>query len=110
MSAVGGGDRRALADLIERRIGYHPGIITREPYDTGTFNTAKRNPGASTGNLLINGRSAVHAGSGGTLSSIDVCETPSSRGCKSVMYTNIAKSVDAAQTATTVTVNGHPLS
>ncbi len=109
MSGVGGGDRQALADLIERRIGYHPGVITREPYDTGTFNTAKRNPGASPGNMLINGLSAVHAGSGGTLSSIDVCETPSGKGCKSVMYTNIAKSADSAQTATTVKVNGHPV-
>jgi hypothetical protein len=75
----------------------------------GTNITAKRNPGASPGNMLINGRSSVHAGSGGTLSSIDVCETPSGHGCKSVMYTNIAKSVDSAQTATTVKVNGHPV-
>ncbi|WP_428634289.1 PAAR-like domain-containing protein, partial [Sedimenticola sp.] len=109
MSGVGGGDRQALADLIERRIGYHPGVITHEPYDTGTFNTAKRNPGASPGNRLINGRSAVHKGSGGTVSSPDICETPSGKGCKSVMYTNIAKSVDSAQTATTVKVNGHPV-
>ncbi len=109
MSAVSGADRQALANLIERRIGYHPGVITHEPYDTGTFNTAKRNPGASPGNMLINGRSSVHAGSGGTVTSPDICETPSGHGCKSVMYTNVAKSADAAQTATTVKVNGHPV-
>jgi len=91
MSAVGSADCKALADLVERRLQYVRGLITQELLDTGTLNQANR-PNVSLGNLLINGRSAVHAGSGGTLSTIDVCETPSGHGCKTVVYTNIAKS------------------
>ncbi|MCU7843220.1 MAG: DUF4150 domain-containing protein [Candidatus Thiodiazotropha sp. (ex Monitilora ramsayi)] len=96
-----------MAALIERRIGFVPGLITKEAQDTGSLNQSKRASG-SPGNLLINGRSSVHAGSGGTLSTIDVCNTPSGKGCKTVVYTNVAKSSDAAQTAGTVTVNGNP--
>lgn len=107
MSAVGGGQRQALADLIERRLQYVPGLITQEPLDTGTLNQANR-PNASPGNLLINGRSAVHLDSGGTLSTIDICETPSGHGCKTRVYTNIAKSSDAARTACLTKVNGNP--
>ena len=57
--------------------------------------------------VLFNGRSAVHAASQGILKTKDVCLTGKKR--KPVTYTNIAKSTDAAQTAHSVFVNGHPL-
>ena len=58
------------------------------------------------GNVVINGLTAVHAGSGGTVTSPDVCKTPGK--CRSATYTNVARSSDAAQTAGSVLVNGHP--
>ena len=42
------------------------------------------------------------------LNTIDVCETPSGKGCKTVVYGNVAQSADAAKTAGTVFINGHP--
>ncbi len=58
------------------------------------------------GNVVINGRTAVHADSGGTVSSPDVCKTPGK--CRPRAYRNVAKSADAAQTAGTVFINGQP--
>ena len=58
------------------------------------------------GNVVINGRTSVHAGSGGVLTTTDVCKTP--RKCRPQTYTNIAKSSDSANTASTVIVNGNP--
>ena len=58
------------------------------------------------GNVVINGRTAVHAGSGGVLQTVDVCKTP--RKCRGVAYTNIAVSSDSAKTAGTVIINGNP--
>ncbi len=58
------------------------------------------------GNVVINGRTSVHAGSGGTVQTKDVCKTP--RKCKPRTYTNIAVSADSAKTASTVIVNGNP--
>jgi hypothetical protein len=58
------------------------------------------------GNVTINGRTAVHAGSGGIVRSPDVCKTP--RKCRPRTYNNIARSSDAAKTASTVSVNGNP--
>ena len=60
-------------------------------------------------NVLINGRTAVHAGSGGTLTTIDVCRTKIGKKIVNIAYTNIARSSDAAQTAATVFINGHPV-
>lgn len=60
-------------------------------------------------NVLINGRTAVHAGSGGTLTTIDVCRTRIGKKIVNIAYTNIARSSDAAQTAATVFINGHPV-
>lgn len=56
-------------------------------------------------NVFINDRSAVHAGSNGTLKTDDVCYTGNAK--IPVLYCNIAKSVDAAKTAKTVFINGH---
>lgn len=60
------------------------------------------------GNVVINGRTAVHASSGGVLTTPDVCKHPCD-GCCTAVYTNVAKSSAAAGTASTVLVNGKPL-
>lgn len=61
------------------------------------------------GNVLINGRTAVHAGSDGTLATVDVCWTRVGKNTVPIPYTNIARSADAAKTAATVFINGHPV-
>ena len=63
--------------------------------------------GGGGGNVVINGRTAVHAGSGGVLTTTDVCKAGSK--CRAVAFTNTARSEDAAGTAATVFVNGHPV-
>ncbi|MFA5700644.1 MAG: DUF4150 domain-containing protein [Desulfuromonas sp.] len=60
------------------------------------------------GNVLINGRTAVHAGSGGTLTTVDVCRTTIGPVVVPIPYTNIAKSTDADKTAASVIINGNP--
>ncbi|MFV2061781.1 MAG: DUF4150 domain-containing protein, partial [Gammaproteobacteria bacterium] len=57
-------------------------------------------------NVTVNGLTAVHAGSNGILTTTDVCLTPPF--CPPIPFTNIAKSTDAAMTATSVTINGNP--
>jgi len=57
--------------------------------------------------VIINGRTAVHKESGGTLTTQDVCLTTDSK--IPVTYNNIAKSADADNGATTVFVNGNPI-
>ncbi|WP_429884328.1 PAAR-like domain-containing protein [Geoalkalibacter halelectricus] len=61
------------------------------------------------GNVLINGRTAVHAGSGGVLTTVDVCRTKIGKKIVNIAYTNVARSSDAAGTAATVFINGHPV-
>lgn len=58
------------------------------------------------GNVVINGRTSVHAGSGGVLQTVDVCKTP--RRCRPQTYTNVAVSSNSAKTAGSVIVNGNP--
>jgi len=60
----------------------------------------------SDGKVLINGKTAVHKNSGGTLTTQDVCLD---RNHNQVTFTNIAKSSDAANTAQTVFINGNPV-
>lgn len=57
--------------------------------------------------VLINGRSAVHKGSKGTLTTQDPCYTGPNR--QVVVYQNIAKSEDAENGASRILVNGHPM-
>jgi uncharacterized Zn-binding protein involved in type VI secretion len=61
------------------------------------------------GNVLINGRTAVHAGSEGTLVTVDVCLTKIGKPVVPIPYTNVARSADAAKTASTVFINGNPV-
>jgi len=58
-------------------------------------------------NVVINGLTAVHAGSNGTLVTSDTCLVPPY--CIPYPFTNIAKSADSAMTATSVTINGNPV-
>ena len=60
-------------------------------------------------NVLINGRSAVHAGSQGTLNTVDVCLTPSGNSVVPIPYPNVARSADADKTAGSVYVNGNAM-
>jgi hypothetical protein len=60
-------------------------------------------------NVLINGRTAVHAGSQGTLVTVDVCLTKIGKKTVPISYTNVARSADAAKTASTVFINGNPV-
>jgi hypothetical protein len=57
------------------------------------------------GNVVINGLTAVHAGSGGVLNTVDVCKVPNK--CRANTFNNVALSSDAAQTAGSVIVNGN---
>ncbi len=60
------------------------------------------------GNVLVNGRTAVHAGSGGVLTTVDVCLTKIGKSTVPIPYTNIARSSDADKTAGSILINGHP--
>jgi len=59
-------------------------------------------------NVLINGRTAVHAGSGGTLVTVDVCNTKVGKHTVPIPYTNVAQSTDSSKTASSVLINGNP--
>ncbi|RUO33734.1 DUF4150 domain-containing protein [Aliidiomarina soli] len=60
-------------------------------------------------NVLINGRTAVHAGSGGILNTVDVCLTKVGPAVVPIPYANIAQSEDASATAGSVFIDGHPV-
>jgi len=59
-------------------------------------------------NVLINGRSAVHAGSNGKLMTVDVCLTQVGNSVVPIPYPNVAQSSDADKTASSVLINGEP--
>lgn len=63
----------------------------------------------SKGNVLINGRTAVHAGSKGVLTTVDVCLTQIGTSVVPIPYTNVAESKDADKTTSTVFINGNPV-
>jgi len=58
------------------------------------------------GVVLINGRSAVHGGSGGLLITQDVCLTGPQK--REVTYHNVAQSTTATDTARQTFIQGHP--
>jgi hypothetical protein len=62
----------------------------------------------SKGNILINGCTSVHAGSKGTLTTVDVCLTKIGTATVPIPYNNVAKSSDADKTASSVIINGNP--
>jgi len=59
-------------------------------------------------NVLINKRTAVHAGSKGVLTTVDICLTKTGSSVVPIPYTNIAESKEATGTASTVFINGEP--
>lgn len=59
-------------------------------------------------NVLINGRTAVHADSKGVLNTVDVCLTQFGNAVVPIPYPNVAQSKDADQTAASVLINGKP--
>ena len=105
MSAIGGSDRRNMADAIEQMLDYTPGTITKENLEEGSLNQGNQVQAGT--NVLINKRSAVHAGSSGTLLTPDVCNTPQGDSCPPVMYMNVARSADSDKTASSVKINGN---
>jgi len=64
---------------------------------------------AKKGNVLINGRTAVHAGSQGVLTTVDVCLTKIGKSVVPIPYTNIALSAVSFKTAGSVLINGNPV-
>ncbi|TCS41303.1 DUF4150 domain-containing protein [Reinekea marinisedimentorum] len=59
-------------------------------------------------NVFINGLTAVHAGSGGVLTTIDVCKTKIGKHTVPIPYSNVAKSSDSSKTVSSVVINGNP--
>lgn len=59
--------------------------------------------------VVINGRTAVHAKSKGTVMTIDVCLTKVGKHVVPIPYPNVAQSKDADKTASTVFINGEPV-
>ncbi|MGM0677548.1 MAG: PAAR-like domain-containing protein, partial [Pseudomonadota bacterium] len=108
VNALNSGEREAVAQAIERHLGMEAGSVHRQPLATQE-DKPTREMAAAGGNIAINGRSAVHAGSQGLLTSIDVCLTRIGKSCKPIPYTNVANSRDATGTAGSVFVNGHPV-
>jgi len=83
---------------------------TEEDQQDGTAGGPDRstgNPAGGGGNVLINGRTAVHAGSGGSVTSPDPCKAGGK--CRTAVFTNTARSSMASGTAGSVFVNGHPI-
>lgn len=108
MGGVSGTERQRLADFIEREIGYIPGVITKELLKDGSLKKASQSVSGAGQNISINRRTAVHAGSAGLLTTMDVCNTPSGDSCPPRLYGNVARSGDSARTATSVFINGNP--
>ena len=102
----GSGGREATASMNGRREAARaPG--RRGAWGTAPGDTPARRKSAMGGNVLINGRTAVHAGSGGVVTSPDVCKAGGK--CRANAFTNRAHSGDASGTAGTVLVNGNPV-
>jgi hypothetical protein len=60
--------------------------------------------------VLVNGRTVVHATSGGVSSAFpDVCQTPTPGGPVPIPYPNIAMSADTADGSETFTADGNPV-
>ncbi len=99
-------DYDALLSLVEHHLGWQAGSTETLEKDheaeAPTVSTVSGN------NVLINGKTAVHKGSGGTLQTIDVCWTKIGTSVVPIPYSNIAKSKDAASTASSVKINGNP--
>ncbi len=99
-------DYEAFLALVEQHIGWQAG--TTEQLEKDVEAQAPTVTTVSGNNVLINGRTAVHEDSGGVLQTIDVCLTTVGNSVVPIPYCNVAKSSDAASTASSVQVNGNP--
>ncbi|GAA0820386.1 hypothetical protein GCM10009111_25740 [Colwellia asteriadis] len=99
-------DYATFLTLVEAHIGWEAG--TTEPLEKDVEAEAPTVATVSGTNVLINGRTAVHADSGGVLQTIDVCMTPTPVSVIPIPYCNVAQSSDAASTASSVQINGNP--
>ncbi|MBU2894391.1 DUF4150 domain-containing protein [Colwellia sp. D2M02] len=99
-------DYEAFLTLVEDHIGWETG--TTETLEKDVEAEAPNVSTVSGNNVLINGRTAVHADSGGVLQTIDVCLTPVGNAVVPIPYANVAQSSDAASTASSVKINGNP--
>ncbi|NTS77918.1 DUF4150 domain-containing protein [Catenovulum sp. SM1970] len=93
-------------DLVHQHIGWQSGNTETIEKDTET--QAQQVATVSGNNLIINGKTAVHQGSNGILQTVDVCWTPIGKVDVPIPYANIARSSDAASTASSVKINGNP--
>lgn len=59
--------------------------------------------------VIVNGQTVVHKESGGTAVSTDVCNTPIGSSVVPVPYTNVARSSDAANGSSRVSMDGNPV-
>ncbi len=100
-------DYDAFLTLVEEHIGWEAG--TTETLEKDVEAQAPSVSTVSGNNVLINGRTAVHADSGGVLQTIDVCLTPIGKIVVPIPYCNVAQSSDAASTASSVKINGNPV-
>jgi len=99
-------DYDALLTLVESHIGWLAGST-----ETLEKDVEAQAPSVSTvsgNNVIINGKTAVHKDSGGVLQTVDVCLTPVGTSVVPIPYANVAKSSDAASTASSVKINGNP--
>ena len=99
-------DPAAFMALVYKHIGWQQGKEARTRRDADSV--APQIDTVANDNVLINGRTAVHAGSGGVLSTVDVCLTPVGKKSVPIAYANSALSEDAAATADSIQINNHP--
>jgi len=99
-------DYDALLSLVENHIGWQAG--TTETLEKDKEAEAPSVNTVSGNNVVINGKTAVHKDSGGVLQTVDVCLTTVGTSVVPIAYPNVAKSSDAASTASSVKINGNP--
>jgi len=107
MADLSSAEREDMADVIEHElIGWEAGEKKEESLSDSESAASAAAPQGS--NVVINGRTAVHAGSKGRLMTPDICKTPTGNGCSPTLYNNQATSSDADGTAGSVKINGNP--
>ena len=59
--------------------------------------------------VIANGQTVVHRGSGGVVTTTDICNTPMGNAVVPIPYTNVARSQDVAGGSQTVFMDGNPI-
>jgi len=99
-------DYDAFLEIVKSHIGWQTGTTTTLTKDTAA--KAPHTHVVSGNNVLINGKTAVHKDSGGSVQTVDVCLTTIGNSVVPIAYGNSASSSDAASTASSVLINGNP--